>query len=382
MMHRFAVEIVFAIAFAATSATAQDMLFPGTNWVEATPESQGLNSAKLAKAIAHVEAHTGRDKARELVIVVNGRMIWKGDNIDKVHGIWSCTKVFTSTVLGLLIADDKCSLDTRAASVLPAMKAVYPDVTLRHFTTMTSGYRAVGDETTGSYTHGPSRTPFKPHPQPLFAPGTAYAYWDSAMNQFGHALTRIAGEPLEELFRRRIAEPIGMNPQAWKWGDFGKAHSPRINGGSGNGSGHVQISARELTRFGLLMLNNGRWDGRQLIPENWVKKATSVQVPSSMTNAWLKSDIAGPGQYGFNWWCNGRDASGTMTWPGAPADTFAAEGFNNNKLYIIPSWRMVIVRLGLDEGDRKWADADQGEFLRLVGDARIASSANSNSSKQ
>lgn len=361
---------LFALGCAAGLAGAQEMIFPGTDWLEATPESQGVDSAKLHRAIAHLAAHTGRDKARELVIVVNGRLIWKGDNTDKVHGTWSCTKVFTSTVLGLLIAEGKCSLDTRAASVLPVMKAVYPDVTLRHFTTMTSGYRALGDEAKGGYTHGPSSTPFEPHPEPLFAPGKAYAYWDSAMNQFGYALTLIAGEPLEDVFRRRIAEPIGMNPQAWKWGDFGKGHTPRINGGAGNAGRSVQISAREFARFGLLMLNNGRWDGRQLIPENWVQKATSVQVPASVTNAWLKSEIAGPGQYGFNWWVNGRDASGALTWPGAPADTYAAQGHNNNRLYVVPSWRMVVVRLGLDQGERKWTEAEQGEFLRLVGEAR------------
>ena len=49
-------------------------------------------------------------------------MIWKGDNIDKRHGVWSATKSFTSTVLGLLIADGKCTLDTHVADVLPELK--------------------------------------------------------------------------------------------------------------------------------------------------------------------------------------------------------------------------------------------------------------------
>jgi CubicO group peptidase (beta-lactamase class C family) len=365
-----ALIVIFVLLASGLFAEAQEMVFPGAAWEEATPRSQGLDPVKLAKAVAHLEASTGRDKARELVIIVNGRLVWKGDNIDHVHGVWSCTKGFTSTTLGLLIADGKCSPDTRAASVLPEMKASYPEVTLRHFATMTSGYRAVGDETTGSYTHGPSSTPFQPDPKPLFAPGGAYAYWDSAMNQFGRALTVIAGEPLDELFKRRVADPIGMDPAAWKWGDYGRDHSPRINGGSGNGGKDIHISAREFARFGLLMLNSGRWNGRQLIAEDWIRQATAVQVPASVKNAWPKSAIAGPGQYGFNWWRNGADADGVMTWPGAPEDTFAAQGHNNNKLYVIPSWRMVIVRLGLDQSDRRWSAADQGEFLRLVGQAR------------
>lgn len=62
----------------------------------------------------------------------------------------------------------------------------------------------------------PSSTPFAPGPQPLFAPGAAYAYWDSAMNMLGLALTRAAGEPLDQLFRRRIADPISLNAAGWR----------------------------------------------------------------------------------------------------------------------------------------------------------------------
>jgi CubicO group peptidase (beta-lactamase class C family) len=226
------VSLIFGSLLALQAASGAEMAFPGAQWDEVTPDAAGLDPAKLKEAIRHLEANTGRDRARELVIVRYGRIAWRGDNIDHVHGVWSCTKSFTSTVLGLLIEDAKCELETKAASILPEMKEHYSAVTLRHFTTMTSGYRAEGDDTSGSYTHGPSPTPFVPSAQPLFPPGSAYAYWDSAMNQFGHALTMIAGEPLDQLFKRRIADPIQMNPAAWKWGDFGGTDGVRVTGGS------------------------------------------------------------------------------------------------------------------------------------------------------
>jgi len=348
-----------------------DTIFPAAEWEEAGPESQGMDSAKLREAVAFLEANAGKDGARELIVVRRGRLIWKGDNVDHVHGIWSCTKSFTSTVLGLLIAGGRCSLDTQAATVLPELRPVYSGVTLRHFTTMTSGYRAVGDETTGGYTHGPSSTPFRPHPEPLFAPGSAYAYWDSAMNEFGHALTRIAGEPLDILFKRRIADPIGMNPAAWKWGDFQETQGLRINGGSGNAGKHIQISARELARFGHLFLNEGRWNGVQLLPSEWVRAATSVQVPAATKNAWPLSGIAGPGYYGFNWWRNAPGPDGKLLWPEAPVTTFAALGHNNNKLIVVPDWEMVIVRLGLDEGQKKISDEAVSGFLGKVAGALV-----------
>lgn len=251
---------------------AETTVFPDAKWTKATPESQGVDSAKLNKAAELLACTVGADGTRELVVVRHGRVIWKGDNIDKRHGVWSATKSFTSTVLGLLIADGKCTLDTRVADVLPALKTHYPDVTLRHFTTMTSGYRAVGDETTGSYKHGPSNTPFVPNPTPLFTPpGSQYAYWDSAMNTFGLALTKIAGEPIERFFKRRVADPIGM--KNWDWGDYATVDGVIVNGGSGNGDKHIFITAREMARFGLLFLNHGRWNGRQLVPESWVAES-------------------------------------------------------------------------------------------------------------
>jgi CubicO group peptidase (beta-lactamase class C family) len=344
------------------------MVFPGEAWDEVTPVSQGLDSGKLAGAVEYLEQNAGRDGVRELLIVRNGRMIWKGDNIDRVHGVWSCTKSFTSTVLGLLIDDAKCSLDTRAQEFVPELAAVYPDVTLRHFTTMTSGYRAVGDEPRGDYSHGPSQTPFRPGDTPLFSPpGSQYAYWDSAMNMFGLVLTRIARKPLEQVFKQRIADPIGMNPDQWDWGDYATIDGVVVNGGSGNSDKHVSISARELGRLGHLFLNQGMWNGKRLMSRQWVEAATSVQVPATLPWGHTASGIDGRGAYGFNWWRNGLKPDGRRLWPGAPPGTFAATGHNNNRLFVIPEWQMVIVRLGLDQQDRRIGDEVWGEFLALVG---------------
>ncbi|HSW02568.1 MAG TPA: serine hydrolase [Sedimentisphaerales bacterium] len=238
------------------------IVFPAADWRRSSPESQGLDSSQLEAAADYLRQNSGSDGVNQLVIVRNGRMVWKGAEIDKVHGVWSMTKSFTSTVLGLLIDDGKATLDTLARDHLPAMAAAYPDVTLRHLTTMTSGYRAIRDEPRGSYRHGPSPAPFDPCSAPLFAPGSQYAYWDSAMNQFGHILTRIADEPMKDLFKRRIADPIGMDPSEWNWGDFGKIDGMTINGGSGNSNKHIFIPARQIARLGYLFLNRGNWNGR------------------------------------------------------------------------------------------------------------------------
>jgi len=152
------------------AAVSEAMVFPGKDWTQVKPGRQGLDSAKLKEAVSYLEKNSGSDGVKELVIIRNGYMIWEGPNIDKMHGVWSLTKSFTSTALGLLIDDGKATLDTLAKDYVPSMAASYPDITLKHFTTMTSGYYAVGDKTRGSYKHGPSSTPFKPSPTPLFEP--------------------------------------------------------------------------------------------------------------------------------------------------------------------------------------------------------------------
>ncbi|NND07126.1 MAG: serine hydrolase, partial [Saprospiraceae bacterium] len=162
------------------------MVFPTEKWTEAVPEEVGIDSRSLDEAINFLRDHSGRDGCEELMIVLSGRLIYKGDSIQKVHGIWSCTKSFTSTVLGLLIDENKAQLSTLAKTILPEMEKTYPNVQLSHFATMTSGYKSVGDTATSGYTHGSSKTPFTPDTMPLFDPGTRYAYWDAAMNQFAH----------------------------------------------------------------------------------------------------------------------------------------------------------------------------------------------------
>ncbi len=126
------------------AAIADELVFPGKSWEQATPESQGVDAAKLQAAVDYLANAAGAEGVRRMVIVRHGRMIWRGPEADRVQGIWSITKAFTSTAQGLLIEDGKCTLDTLAQDYDPALAAYYPKVTLRHFATMTSGLDGTG----------------------------------------------------------------------------------------------------------------------------------------------------------------------------------------------------------------------------------------------
>ncbi len=313
-------------------------VFPQNDWIVTSPESQGVNSEKLEKAMSYLESICGKDGVSQSMVIRNGYLIWKGTDTDKMHNVYSCTKTFTGTVLGLLIDDGKCSLETKAKDYIQELGKFYPDLTLRHFTTLTSGYESFG-----------RRSPFI-QDFPLFESGTKFHYCDSSMNQFANVLTQIAQEPVKDIFKRRIADPIGMDPSKWRWEDFGIVDGLLVNGGSGSQAKGIHISAREFARFGLLFLNSGNWNGKQLISKKWVEQATSprvdVSIPPYNHRAWYTGLI---GAYGFNWWVNGKRRDGKRRWPDAPTKTAAAQGNYNNYCFIIPEWSMVFVRMGTDK---------------------------------
>lgn len=353
--------VLLILAAFSRAAQAGEMAFPGDAWEQATPESQGVDSAKLQAAVDYLREHSGRNGVNRLVIVRNGRVIWKGPEADRRQKVWSVTKAFTSTAHGLLIEDGKCTLDTPAWKYNPNdLGEHYRGVTLRHFATMTSGYDGVG----GSYDfdekrRGDQNAFVRPLP-PFFAPGTKYQYWDEATQQYGYVLTQIAGEPLPEYLQRRVLSPIGIAAVEWEPDSTRKVP---------NWTGGLVISASDLARFGHLFLNEGNWAGKQIVPASWVREATRVQVPASIPNALATSDRKGSGVYGYHWWPNGVTPEGERRWPDAPLGTYSRSGHNNNDLFVIPQWKMVTARLGLDQAEHNITTAEYNVFLKMIGEA-------------
>ena len=158
----------------------------------------------------------------------------------------------------------------------------------------------------------------------------------------------------------------------WKWGERKGVGDLKVNSGSGNGGGHVQISAREMARFGHLFLNEGNWDGKQVVSKEWVRQATTVQVKASLPEGFPASKIAGSGCYGFNWWVNGIKPDGKRLWPGAPPRTYYANGLHSNVCIVVPEWGVVVARTngGRDGGSANTpANVDEvwsGFFARLA----------------
>jgi len=268
--------------------------------------------------------------------------------------IWSCTKSFTGTAWGLLLDDSRqgrftdgprVDLDSPAYAFIPQGRPLTDprkeQITIRHLLTMTSG---IAGERTGiagiptATGHGPfehalGRSPnrFGYWTDKLTAePGTVWDYSDPAFAHLSLAFAHIAGREMAGVMRQRVFDPIGMEHLSWD-----------VQGGSGflgphtNAHTGVLVSARELARFGYLMLQRGAWNGQQVLPEWWIELATQT------------SQELNP-HYGYTWWVNSHGSQ----WPGLPRDAFAAMGYRSNKCYVIPSLDLVVARVG--SGPSTW----------------------------
>ena len=315
--------------------------FPGTDWETASPQSVGLDPDGLKRALDYLAREAGGCGVDETVVIRDGNLVWEGSRTDRVHSIDSGTKTFTTTVLGLLCQDGKLKPGDSIANHVPAIVDKYPeyaDITLAHLGTMTSGYDGERGEPTDERPWGNPEQYLDPA-TPLFPAGSAYKYHDPGVHLLGHILTQVSGQSLADTYRQRIADAIGM--AGWHWADYGIVDGILYNNPSGIYHGGVHISARQMARHGLLHLNRGNWNGRQLIDSAWVDLATTNQVPVSLDTQWF--DLRG--HYGYMWWTNGVDATGHRPWPSAPDRTYTSVGASRNYCFVIPEWRMVVVRM-------------------------------------
>ena len=340
------------------SVPPTDIVFPTSTWSTAIPARFNIKQRQLDDALAYLASKSFQDGLNEVLIIKNGYIIYEGDSTHVRHNIYSCSKGFTGTVLGLLVDAGRVQLDDRAADFDTSLLALYPDVTFRHFATMTSGYSAAGRSRWNDENADWSWTPYEPE-TPHFAPGTHYEYWDEAQMTFGKVLTTILREPMRDYLQRNLTDALGMGD--WEWYPEQELEGIPIN----NGCTNVIVNARQLARFGWLYLNRGRWNDQQLLSENWCRMATTSQVPSATpVYGGDRQNVQGSGSYGFNWWVNSSD--GLSRLPDAPPGTAYLSGLNHNICCIIPEWNMVIIRMGDDRNPPEGKHVVWNEFLRRL----------------
>jgi CubicO group peptidase (beta-lactamase class C family) len=167
-------------------------------------------------------------------------------------------------------------------------------------------------------------------PREIHDPGTFYEYNDVRINRFSLSLLRLFGKGLPDVLKSDIMDPIGAS-QDWRWHGYansnveiGGKQIPSVSGGTRWGGG-LWMNSEDLARFGLLILNKGKWGERQIVSEKWLNQA-------------VKPSEHGP-DYGYLWWLNTQKKQ----WPSGPASSFAALGNGSNTIWIDPEHDIVFV---------------------------------------
>ncbi|MDR3495179.1 MAG: serine hydrolase [Ancalomicrobiaceae bacterium] len=293
---------------------------PGLHWQFAEPSSLGWSADKLRSAQALVMS--GGTTA--LVIVQGDQVIARWGDVGRPINVRSVRKSFISSLYGIAIADGKIDRD-RSLEQLgiddrpPSLTTGEKQATVRDLLMARSGiYHDAAYETKQMKAARPERGS---HPWGSF---WYYNNWD--FNVLGAIYRQETGEDIFASFDRRIAKPIGMesfNPASGRYVVEPASEYPAYP---------FRMSALDAARFGLLYLQHGEWNHRQLVPADWIAESTK---------AWSRTDRDGIG-YGYLWWVLPKEVAGE--------GAYAAEGSGGQVIAIMPEFGLVVVRT-VDEPD-------------------------------
>ena len=273
-----------------------------------TPEAQGMSSVGILSFLQ--AADTGVDAMNSVMIVRHGRVVaegWWGPYDAKTpHMLYSLSKSFTSTAVGLAVAEGKLTLDDPVLKFFPDQAPLQPSANLRAMRVRDLLRMSTGHQGEPSFTSDADTTlrgaswvkRFLAHPVP-FKPGTHFLYNSPSTYMLSAIVQKVTGMAVLDYLQPRIFQPLGMEHPTW-------VASPQ---GISAGAYGLMVRTEDLAHLGQLYLQKGMWHGRQLVPAAWVAQATSLQTSngSSPTSDWDQG-------YGYQFW---RSRHGTYRGDGA-----------------------------------------------------------------
>ncbi len=276
-----------------------------------------------------------------------------GHSQDQTHISWSMAKSFVATLLGIALEEGKFeSIEDPVTKYVPELKGSgYDGVRIKDILQMSSGVRFNEDYVDfysdinrfgRNFALGNSLDNFCKSLVNEKPPGTVNHYVSIDTQVLGMLLKRITGQSLSSYLEEKIWHPIGMEHDA-QWITDNEGMEVALGG--------LNISLRDYARFGHLMLNNGQFKGKQIVPRQWIKDSVTPDAPHVMPgpSSKYKSNFG----YGYQWWIP-EDADGA----------FLARGVYNQFIYIYPKQDLVIVK---NSGNPKYGRAGDYSMAQTMG---------------
>jgi len=315
-----ALRIAFAVAclFIASLARAESV-FPGASWEHAEPVAAGWSAGGLKEA----EAIAKDNGSTAVMIVQDGRSIAEWGGVGRRILIHSMRKSILSALYGIGISDGKIKLDTTLKQLdlddyPPRLSDAEKEATIRDLLMARSGiYHEAAAEPLGMKNRRPARGS---HPHGTF---WYYNNWD--FNALGTIYKQLTGEAVFDAVEHRLAQPLGMQDFRARDGDN------QLVRASEHPAYMMNMTARDLARFGLLYLNKGNWAGKQIVPAAWIAESTRPL-----------SDAPGGISYGYLWWVSKGKFQLTVD---VGNGAYSARGTGGQYLFVIPAYRLVVVHM-------------------------------------
>ncbi|VXC73598.1 serine hydrolase [Massilia sp. 9I] len=350
-----ALALAALLPAAAIAAPPAAYFPPQGDWARKSPAELGMDPAALAAAIQFAQSHetaravdfsdqeatfgsrlgsmpTRRARTNGLVIY-KGYVVAEFGDTQFVDPTYSVAKSMLATVAGVAVRDGRIAVDEPVAKRVNDGGYASPQnarITWQHHLQQESEWEGslwgknadfIGKEAFGAGER-------KPRAQQ--APGGFYEYNDVRINRFALSLLRVFDQAVPDVFQQQVMDPIGAS-NTWKWVPYHNSYVdlngkqvPSVSGGTRWGGG-MWINSWDMARFGYLWLRGGAWNGKQVLPPNYVKAA-------------LTPSAHGP-DYGYLWWLNTKGKN----LPGLPANAYAALGAGSNTILVSPDHDLVIV---------------------------------------
>lgn len=309
---------------------------PTDGWRTATPEEVEIDSGMLEDMLTIIRE--GERGIESVTVVKDGYMVLdeyfepfaKGET----HRIYSCTKSVVSTLIGIAIEEGYIEgVDQRVLDFFPDRAPAYmsawkEEITLKDLLTMTAGLDARDSwlydwwGLTRMY-NSSDALQYVLDLNVIEEPGTRFEYTNGVSHLLSCIINETTGMSTLEYATRVLFEPLGIEDVIWKNDSLGRNW----------GYSTINLTAHDMAKFGYLFLNNGTWDGEQVVPESWVRDATRKHVDAPL---W-------PG-YGYQWWVD--------DW-----GHYLALGYRGQLIFVVPVDNTVVVFTGSDPDNPPHVDS-------------------------
>jgi CubicO group peptidase (beta-lactamase class C family) len=265
--------------------------FGGFGFPRASPESQGVSSQAIRGFVT--AANASGISWHSFMLLRRGQVVaegwWKPFEPQFVHSLYSLSKSYTSTAIGLLVKEGKLDIHAPLSSFFPhdlpaTASENFQKMTVRHLLTMNTGH---GEDTMPKMraSHDPWVRTYLAQPVE-FAPGSHFLYNTGNTYMLGAIVHQITGETLENYLEPRLFKPLDITGYDWET-------SPQGLNTAGYG---LRVKTEDIAKLGQLYLQKGSWKDSSILPASWVQEATSKQTDSQVNNGdWSEG-------YGYQFW--------------------------------------------------------------------------------